>query len=735
MIQPQPHSQKRHNVIFKKLTFAFIMTLSLSVPLVSAAPPADKNNNGGNTNTLILPPASVLAVADSASTIQLQWLDTNSSELGYKIERQIEGGQFVEVVTTSANVTSFTDQGLMSGTTYQYRLQALAKPAKNSSDYSSVVSATTQGLDTEAPVVALINPADGTDFEVAQTVNVSANASDNIGVSKVEFIKDGLLVFTDTSAPYGYVWEVDEANNGVHSLKAKAYDETNNVSETDTFQVTVNIDVTPPTVSITSPADGATYTSGQTISIDVSTFDDVGVTKVEFYRDGVLVNSDNSAPYSQDWSFDVSNNGSHNWQAVAFDAAGNQSSTALLNVHVDIAAVSNPDPSDRMIDDFAFLGPNGLKQKGRMAELNGLKGLIYADASYNKQLYLWDKQGNESWIYLPGIDDDILFNAEYVLTAADELWIFSSNGTAAFGGSGAPAVARRYQLIGSGALPTTAELMETHTFGDQNSAAGSFIRLQSGGLVGVWYNLNTNPISPDDNWADLGFAYRSPDGVWSTLEGIRVDALTNHYHRVALAQHPVDGSIWAFSKGDSFSNIEVIHLNESANGLVMDWFEHAFISHDDGFDGPEGELPALLTAVDAVNGKLLLAYQNEDAQFFSVTPFIKGARVSIAQIGVDGSRNFINFPSYVERVYGLNGLVLDQQGGMTIAYRPVNEQAQDYYDVYTSRYINGAWESEQFLGTTFTGPFPDGKATVVYSKTSKDFAVSIENYELHLLTE
>lgn len=726
MIQPQPHSQKRHNVIFKKLTFAFIMTLSLSVPLVSAARPADKNN------TLLLPPASVLAIADSVSSVQLQWLDTNSSELGYKIERQIEGGQFVEVVTTSANVTSFTDQGLMSGTTYQYRLQALAKPAKNSSDYSSIASATTQGLDTEAPVVALINPVDGADFEAVQTVNVSANASDNIGVSKVEFIKDGLLVFTDTSAPYGYAWGIDAAENGVHSLKAKAYDENSNVSETNDFQVTVNIDATPPTVSITSPADGATYNTAQTISINASTFDDIGVTKVEFYRDGVLVNSDNAAPYSQDWSFDEANNGSYNWQVVAFDAAGNQSSSPSITLNVDIGNTNNPNAFDRIVEDFAFLW----QQKGRIAEFNGIQGLIYVDAlNYNKHLYIWDELGNESWIYLPGLDDDKLFNAEYVFNASDELWIFSSNGSAAFNTQGAPAVARRYQLSGAGTLPTTAELIETHSFGDQDSAAGSFIRLQSGGLLGIWYRLNTNVTSAADNWAELGFAYRSPDGIWSTVDGVQVGALPNHYHSLTVAQHPVDSSIWVFSKGDSFQNIEAIHLSESQNGVILDWVDKYYISQNaDGNNGPNGERPALLAVPNTSAGVILLAYQNADYQIFSSSPFIKGARVSIAQIDVDGIYNFINFPGYVERVYGLNGLTVNQDG-ITIAYRPVDAQSTDYYDVYTSRYINGVWEPSNLLGETFTGLSPDGKARVMYSQRHSLYAITQDQYQLHLISK
>ena len=75
-----------------------------------------------------------------------------------------------------------------------------------------------------------------------------------------------------------------------------------------------------PTVSITSPASGSTYTSAQTITISASASDNVGVTRVDFYRNGSLVKSDTTSPYSTPWSISSAYNGTHTWQAVARDA-------------------------------------------------------------------------------------------------------------------------------------------------------------------------------------------------------------------------------------------------------------------------------------------------------------------------------------------------------------------------------------------------------------------------------
>jgi hypothetical protein len=96
-------------------------------------------------------------------------------------------------------------------------------------------------------------------------------------------------------------------------------------------------DTEAPAVSITSPASGTTYSNADSVSIAASASDNVGVTRVDFYHNGALVSSDTSSPYSTAWSFDETDNGSHTWQAAAYDAAGN-SSTDSVNLTVDISS-------------------------------------------------------------------------------------------------------------------------------------------------------------------------------------------------------------------------------------------------------------------------------------------------------------------------------------------------------------------------------------------------------------
>ncbi|MDZ4184193.1 MAG: Calx-beta domain-containing protein, partial [Desulfuromonadales bacterium] len=116
--------------------------------------------------------------------------------------------------------------------------------------------------DTTAPTVALTSPANATTFTSAQTVTIAASAADNVGVSKVELYDGTVLKGTDTTAPYSFAWAITSANNGSHSLTAKAYDAAGNSKVSTVTTVTVNIPVAP----VAAP--GAFTFSAATYSVD-----------------------------------------------------------------------------------------------------------------------------------------------------------------------------------------------------------------------------------------------------------------------------------------------------------------------------------------------------------------------------------------------------------------------------------------------------------------------------------
>lgn len=86
-------------------------------------------------------------------------------------------------------------------------------------------------------------------------------------------------------------------------------------------------DTTPPTVSITNPAAGATLTG--TLTVQASASDNVGVASVAFYVDGTLASTDTASPYTFSWNSSSVANGTHTIAAVAVDAAGNAGSASV----------------------------------------------------------------------------------------------------------------------------------------------------------------------------------------------------------------------------------------------------------------------------------------------------------------------------------------------------------------------------------------------------------------------
>jgi beta-lactamase superfamily II metal-dependent hydrolase len=94
------------------------------------------------------------------------------------------------------------------------------------------------GGDTTAPTTSITAPANGA--TVSGTTTVSASASDNVGVTKVEFYLDGALKSTDTTSPYSWSWDTTTATNATHTLTTKAYDAALNVGTSATVSVTVS---------------------------------------------------------------------------------------------------------------------------------------------------------------------------------------------------------------------------------------------------------------------------------------------------------------------------------------------------------------------------------------------------------------------------------------------------------------------------------------------------------------
>jgi len=90
------------------------------------------------------------------------------------------------------------------------------------------------GSDTVAPTVSASSS--GT----SGTITFNATASDNVGVTKVEFYVDGALKGTDTASPWSYAFNSTGVANGTHVLTAKAFDAAGNNALSSAVNFSVN---------------------------------------------------------------------------------------------------------------------------------------------------------------------------------------------------------------------------------------------------------------------------------------------------------------------------------------------------------------------------------------------------------------------------------------------------------------------------------------------------------------
>jgi hypothetical protein len=214
-----------------------------------------------------------------------------------------------------------------------HTVTAVATDTSGNQTVSSPVTVSVKNTDTTLPTVSVTSPTSGA--TLSGTATLAASASDNVGVVGVQFKVNGANVGSeDTSAPYAVSWNSASVANGAHSITAVARDAAGNTRTSSQVSITVSnssTDTTLPTVSVTSPASGATLSG--TVTLAASASDNVGVAGVQFLVDGQPVGSeDRSAPYTLSFDTRTKSNGSHTIAARARDAAGNTRTATAVSV-------------------------------------------------------------------------------------------------------------------------------------------------------------------------------------------------------------------------------------------------------------------------------------------------------------------------------------------------------------------------------------------------------------------
>ncbi len=176
---------------------------------------------GAYTN-LVPPTAAITSPADGATVsydVPITYTATDDAGVAFT-ELYVDGVLYRTNYVAPYNLTWSTNHLYPNG---GHTLMVKAYDTAGNVTDSSIVNVNLNN-DVTAPSITITSPQNNA--TVKGNVNVLVNASDNVGITRVELYADSSYVATSTTAPYTTTWR---AVNGTHTLQTKAYDAAGNV--------------------------------------------------------------------------------------------------------------------------------------------------------------------------------------------------------------------------------------------------------------------------------------------------------------------------------------------------------------------------------------------------------------------------------------------------------------------------------------------------------------------------
>jgi len=199
------------------------------------------------------------------------------------------------------------------------------------------IKVTIDNFDNVNPYGNFLNPFTG------QTVNgivsITVNAQDNDGLESVSIFINDSLEFTGSSSPYSYQWNTSNLEDDVtYAIYAIIRDISGNETSIGPISVLVDnlepIDDILPMGSITFPPAAATVSD--TILVQVVASDNIGVSFVQIYLDGILAIQDEESPYEFEWNTQTASEDLyHVISVIVEDVSGNSNSLSPITVFVN----------------------------------------------------------------------------------------------------------------------------------------------------------------------------------------------------------------------------------------------------------------------------------------------------------------------------------------------------------------------------------------------------------------
>ncbi len=186
--------------------------------------------------------------------------------------------------------------------------------------------------------VSITSPAAGA--VVSGTRSLTASASDNVGVTGVQFRVNGVNTGAeDTSSPYMISYDSTQVPDGSYTLTAVARDAAGNTTTSAAITVTVsNKAPAPADTSAPTVPSGVTATAASSFQINLAwsaSTDNVGVTGYKVYRNGAEIGTTTQRSYA---AAGLAAQTSYTFQVAAVDAAANTSAKSASASAATLAA-------------------------------------------------------------------------------------------------------------------------------------------------------------------------------------------------------------------------------------------------------------------------------------------------------------------------------------------------------------------------------------------------------------
>ena len=291
--------------------------------------PIRVTDTNGYTSFSLLSKGLIYAADNGARAAVMSFLIYNGQSLSSAAKYMVDKGGVV--VGAGGNTGSYAD--------YADNPYIISVSATTSSD--SIASFSTYGpyIDLSAPGVGVYSTirggtygsVSGTSFSAPLTAGLAAlmlSANPSLSPAQVEQILKSTTV--DLGQP-GYDEYYGWGRIDAYAAVKQATDGS------------LPVDTSPPKVSIAEPTEGAVVKG--VVSVRASAEDNVGVTKVELYRNDVLFAIDLNSPFEFAWDTTLEANGKHSSYAKAYDAAGNQAQSGAITVTVDNPIKDTTPPS------------------------------------------------------------------------------------------------------------------------------------------------------------------------------------------------------------------------------------------------------------------------------------------------------------------------------------------------------------------------------------------------------